>query len=174
MINKTPQWAAVLFGGLLLWAAAQAALALDDPALPPGADFQEGLQESSVQHREKRSVIRWLGKGLSKYSLVNRWKSEGYLFIQGRFFSPHARTRLWGDKLCCIDSRMTSRVAVHIANNGKHYWDNIDKRYVHVIPGDGGVVMSNPSKDSGPPGTLHTLVTWQEASGKIKSGRYER
>ncbi|MES9894685.1 MAG: hypothetical protein ABW141_07285 [Candidatus Thiodiazotropha endolucinida] len=158
------QYALFLFGAILLLAITQTALARD-PALPPGSDFQTAIQ--GPHHREKRNVIRWM-KGV-----VKMWEERGYLFFQGRFFSPHARERLCLDPQC-VDKRMFASTAIQIINKGTPYWDTKKKRLVYVLRESGGVVMwTSPTDRIGPPGSVISVVTWQEVSRKIASGRYQ-
>ncbi|MCG8032381.1 MAG: hypothetical protein JAY75_13770, partial [Candidatus Thiodiazotropha taylori] len=143
----------------------QTALARD-PALPPGSDFQTAIQ--GAHHLEKRGVARWLMNGV-----VKMWEKRGYLFFQGRFFSPHARKRLRLDPQC-VDPRMFASTAIQIINRGTTYWDTKKKRFVYVLRESGGVVISTPGTDmTGPPGSVVSVLTWQEVRRKIASGRFQ-
>lgn len=165
MIRHKLPFALSLSGATLLLAITQTTFA-NDPALPPGSDFQTAIQ--GPHHREKRSVIRWLAKGV-----IKKWEKRNYLFFQGRFFSPHARERLCLDPQC-VDNRMTASTAIQIINRGTPYWDTKNKRLVYVLRESGGVVMWTPPTDRiGPPGSVISVLTRQEVNQKIASKRFQ-
>lgn len=103
MTSLISQFAPFLSGAILLLTIAQTALARD-PALPPGLNLQTAIK--GAHHIEKRSAIRWLAQGV-----IKKWEELGYIFFEGRFFGPHARTRLCFDPLC-EEKRMTAGIGI--------------------------------------------------------------
>ncbi|MES9892696.1 MAG: hypothetical protein ABW165_16955, partial [Candidatus Thiodiazotropha sp.] len=154
--------------GLLL-VAAVTPLNARDAALPPGADFQAGIQGASAHHREKRSLrggIKAAITILARQAYLKQARRMRRISIErynkGTLFCTHAETRL-ALSLSCKDPRMTDSVALNIIKYGDIYLDQITNRIVFVLENDGAVIMLNPVRDNAKLGTVLTLLVSQNA-----------